>query len=162
MGLFDDQPPPPLPAHPAALPTLRGGLHNLPASRPWLLHRVLLPPPAGAVEGEGGVTPDQLADTTAFLFGVKRADIFSSSRVTRVAEARMALAWALRQNNWSLESIGAFLRRDHTTIIYALATIERKSARDKRLAERMAVLDASPMQPPPHWQARGVCLGPRG
>lgn len=99
-------------------------------------------------------TPDQLADTTALLFGVKRTEIFSTSRVARVTEARMALAWALRQNDWSLEAIGAFLRRDHTTIIHALATIERKARQSARLAERLRALDASPVAPPIDWQAR--------
>ena len=77
-------------------------------------------------------TLDQLSNTAAFLFGVERAAIFSRSRVARVTKARMALAWALRRNDWSLEAIGDYLCRDHTTIINALAVIERDAARDSR------------------------------
>jgi chromosomal replication initiation ATPase DnaA len=88
-------------------------------------------------------TADQLSDTTARLFGVSRADLIGTNRTARVAQARHALAWALRRNDWSLEAIGDYLRRDHTTIIYALARIERDAARDPRLAERLAVLDTS-------------------
>ena len=100
--------------------------------------------------------PDQLADTAAFLFGVKRAEIFGNSRVVRVSEARHALAWALRQNGWSLEAIGAFLNRDHTTIIYAVDAINRRMERVPRLAERLVALAAN--EPPPDWQARLIVI----
>lgn len=88
-------------------------------------------------------TPDQLSDTAALLFGVPRAALFGRSRVARITQARHALAWALRQQDWSLEAIGAYLHRDHTSIIYALDRIERQSARNARLAERLAMLDTS-------------------
>ena len=99
------------------------------------------------------MTPDTLADTAAFLFGVERGAIFSHSRVARIAEARMALAWALRQAGWSLESIGGYLRRDHTTIIYSLETIERRARQNKRLAECLDVLK-QPIAAPLDWIAR--------
>lgn len=99
-------------------------------------------------------TPDQLADTAAFVFGVDKRSLFSGNRTHRVVEARQALAWALRQQQWSLVSIGAFLRRDHTTIIYAIEAVERLRGRNTRFAERLAVL-AQPIAPPAvDWQER--------
>lgn len=94
------------------------------------------------------MTPDQLTDTTAFLFNVSRTDLFGSSRVARIAEARQVLAWALRQSNWSLESIGAYLHRDHTTIIYALKNVERRAQHNLRFAERLKVLSEQYVESP--------------
>lgn len=104
------------------------------------------------------MTPEQLAETTASLFGVVLADLFSDSRVARTAEARMALAWALRQNNWSLEAIGEYLGRDHTTIIYGLARIEERATKDARLAERLKILDDPLVSQPIAWQTRIIEL----
>src|SRR5580765_923430 len=103
---------------------------------------------------------DQLIQTTAWLFGVDQALLMSDCRVARVAEARQALAWALRQSNWSLESIGDFLDRDHTTIIYAVKVIERRRLRDPHLAERLSVLIAD-VAPPINWQAQVAALEAR-
>lgn len=106
-------------------------------------------------------TPDQLADTAAFVFGVDKRAIFGLTRTTRVAEARQALAWALRQQEWSLESIGAFLKRDHTTIMYAIKAVETRRACNPRFAERIAVL-AEPSAPPPvDWKQRVEALEQR-
>jgi chromosomal replication initiation ATPase DnaA len=100
------------------------------------------------------VTPEQLTDATAFLFGVQRADMLSQNRTARVVQARQALAWALRQNDWSLESIGAYLHRDHTTIIHALKIIERDANRNQRLAERLDALRQPAMERSVDWPAR--------
>lgn len=107
------------------------------------------------------MTPDQLADTAAFAFGVNKGAIFGTTRTARVVEARQALAWALRQQEWSLKSIGAFLRRDHTTIMYALEAVERLRTRNARFAERLAIL-AQPSAPPPvDWAERITALEQR-
>lgn len=100
------------------------------------------------------MTPDQLAATAAYMFGVPRAAIFGRSRLAKVAEARMALAWALRQDQWSLESIGDYLHRDHTTIIYAVRTIEHKRQRSPRLAEKLTALTAETVMPQAALQIR--------
>jgi hypothetical protein len=105
--------------------------------------------------------PDQLVDATAFMFNVNRKELMGNSRVSRIAEARQALAWALRQNNWSLESIGAFLHRDHTTIIYAIKVARRKAAQSARFAERLSVLTGPAIDPPIDWQARVTALEAR-
>ena len=103
------------------------------------------------------MTVDQLIDTTTYMFNVKRSELLGSSRVARVVEARQSLAWALRQSNWSLESIGDLLHRDHTTIIYALRVVDRKSARNPRFAEKLAVLQQQ-IEPPIDLQTRVATL----
>jgi chromosomal replication initiation ATPase DnaA len=83
------------------------------------------------------MTSDNYIAATAYIFGVNRADIMGRNRCAKVAEARMALAWLLRQSDWSLEAIGALLSRDHTTIRYAVATIDRRMEKNTRLAGRL-------------------------
>lgn len=101
-----------------------------------------------------------LIDTTAFMFGVTPAAILGRSRETRTAEARQALAWALRQRHWAYEAIGDLLHRDHTTIIYAVRAVARRIERDPRFAERVLPLteDAAP---PPDWQERIAAIEAR-
>jgi chromosomal replication initiation ATPase DnaA len=106
------------------------------------------------------MTAEQLVSATSFMFGVDRVDLFGSNRTARVAEARQVLAWALRQANWSLESIGDFLHRDHTTIMYAVRVVERKAERSARFAERLAVL-VQPVEEPVNWKARVLALEAR-
>lgn len=99
---------------------------------------------------------EHLLNTTARLFGMSTVDLLGSSRVGHIAEARQALAWALRQENWSLKSIGALLRRDHTTIIYSVATANRKIDRNSRFAERARVL-VEAVRPEAAYQERPCC-----
>jgi chromosomal replication initiator protein len=99
------------------------------------------------------MTPDQITDATTFLFGVDRGDLLGRTRTARCVEARQALAWALRQNHWSLESIGDYLGKDHTTIIHGLRAIERKARHSPRLTEKLEAL-RRPIQPPLDWAAR--------
>ncbi len=106
------------------------------------------------------VTSDQLITTTAWLLGIERTAILSRNRSRHVVEARQALAWSLRESGWSLESIGAFLDRDHTTIIHALKAVERKARRSPRLAERLKVLSPA-VEPAIDWQARAMALEAR-
>lgn len=83
---------------------------------------------------------EQLVRTTSYLFNVEEHAIFGDSRLARVAEARQVLAWALRQENWTLEAIGQLLRRDHTTIMYAVKAVEQKARNNTRFAEKIAAL----------------------
>lgn len=107
------------------------------------------------------MTPDQLVDNAAFAFGVDRRAIFGDSRVAEIVKARHAVAWALRQEDWSLESIGAFLRRDHTTIIHAIKATEHRRKRNPRFAERLSIVAAPHKQPPIDWCQRITALEQR-
>lgn len=100
---------------------------------------------AGTAGGKaGGVNPDEIADITADVFNVPYAALLGASRVTRIAEARYALAWALRTKGWSLEEIGEYLHRDHTTIMYGLKQIERKQPKQLVELERRMGMQVRP------------------
>lgn len=96
-----------------------------------------------------------IVTVAAGLFGVSEADIIGASRVGRITEARQALAWALRQHSWSLESIGMLLGgRDHTTIIYSIEMANRKKLHNTRFAERLQVLTEA-VRPDRAYQPQG-------
>src|SRR5262245_48369625 len=85
-------------------------------------------------------TIDHLIDTAAFLFDVERRQLLSRSRSTRVVAARQAIAWTLRQRDWTLEDIGNLLGRDHTTIIASPSAVPRKARQTRRFAEKLGGL----------------------
>ena len=60
-------------------------------------------------------------------YGWKLADMQGRSRMRPVVRARWALIAALRERGWSLMRIGAFLNRDHTTVLYALRQWEGRT-----------------------------------
>lgn len=88
-------------------------------------------------------TPDQLADMAAYLFHTTSGAIFGQTRTAEAVQARQALAWVLRQQGWSLKSIGAYLQRDHTTIMYSLDVVDKLQKRNARYAERLMVLSSA-------------------
>jgi hypothetical protein len=81
-----------------------------------------------------------LIERTAHLFDVPPDALIGPGRTQRVAYARFALAWALRQNDWSLQEIGALLKRDHTTIIHAIEAAEQRAAESPDYAARLTKL----------------------
>lgn len=103
-------------------------------------------------------TPDQLAATAAFLWGIERKTIFSRVQTQRVVVARQALAWTLRQRGWGQADIGAYLGRDHTTIGYAIEIAERLRERSADFAARLAVLAEGSALPPVDWTERITAL----
>lgn len=72
------------------------------------------------------MTPEQLIEKAADLFRVDPALILSPCRSAQVVTARYAVIWVLRSNGWTVEAIGDFLGRDHSTICYALETAEER------------------------------------
>ncbi len=86
--------------------------------------------------------PQDVLDAAAETFGLKAADLTGPSRTQIVVAARQAAMLILRDYiPWlSLQDIGRVMRRDHTTIIYGVAT-----ARERGRAEvpyQQAVLEA--------------------
>lgn len=99
-------------------------------------------------ESEGRITrrlanPDPvvqssvLTELVANFMDVDVADMMGRSQRKSVATARHVLAWALRQQGKSYPEIGAALGRDHTTILSALRSIERRRASDPELARTL-------------------------
>lgn len=106
------------------------------------------------------MTPEQLIDRAVELFGIQRGLILSPCRSAPVVTARYAVIWALRQNGWTVEGIGAFLGRDHTTICYALDVAESRCGSAALEQMRVEIIRAAPT-PPIDWKARVAQLEAR-
>lgn len=90
------------------------------------------------------MTAESPLTAAARLFSVAEQDIAGASRVARFVEARQAVAYVLRQEHWSLKSIGAVLGgRDHNTILSSIEAAERRRARDPNFAVRVRALAAA-------------------
>jgi chromosomal replication initiator protein len=93
--------------------------------------------------------PRDLIAQVAAVFDLTPADLTGPSRIRQVAEARQATAWVLRRAiaAISLQEVGRLLGgRDHTTIIHALAQVERRMADDPYLAAQLySLLPQTPL-----------------
>lgn len=75
---------------------------------------------------------ESAVDRAAEVFGVDREHITGKVRRTGPAtRARFAAVWALRTaNEATYSAIGRYLKRDHSTIIYAFERCEALQERD--------------------------------
>jgi chromosomal replication initiator protein len=75
-------------------------------------------------------------------FGVTLLDLLSDRRAAKIARPRQVAMWIVRHSTpRSLPEIGRMFKRDHTTVIHALAQIDALMARDDRFdAEVRALL----------------------
>lgn len=93
-----------------------------------------------------------IINTFCSVFGVAREELLSSSRTKHVAPARQATMWGLRYiEDLSLESIGAILDRNHSTVTYGIekagewsGELKRKRDTARSLAEQRIASIAQP------------------
>lgn len=75
---------------------------------------------------------------TAAAFGVERGDILSARKSAAMVEARhAACALARRLTSASLPDIGQAIGRDHTTVLHAVRSSDRREAVDETYAETL-------------------------
>ena len=78
-----------------------------------------------AAEDRAAVTPDLIVRYVCRYYGVEESQLKSRSRSRNVSEPRQVAIYLVRQmTKLSLEDIGKFFDRDHSTVKYALSAIQ--------------------------------------
>ena len=81
-------------------------------------------------------TPEVILAETARYFQVTADDVKGQSRQKSIMTARHITAYLIRNlTNLSLPGIGAFLNRDHATILSSIRKIENQIKTDKKLSD---------------------------
>jgi chromosomal replication initiator protein len=90
----------------------------------------------------GSPSPGRIIDAVCAHYQLSRAEIASVRRTARVAEPRQLAMYLCRQHtDLPLNQIGAELGgRDHSTVVHALAAVERRLAKDITLRQAVSTL----------------------
>lgn len=86
-------------------------------------------------------TMEQISEVVAEEFGVSVAELKSKSRLRRMCAPRQVAMWLGRKLTLgSLEDIGRFFERDHTTVLYGMNRVYDRMTRDKFFRESLETL----------------------
>ena len=84
---------------------------------------------------EPAITPERIVLLTAEQFGIPVEAIKGKRRTNNIVLPRQTAMYLVRKKtNLSLSDIGAWFKRDHTTVLHACTKIEALKARDPQLA----------------------------
>lgn len=82
----------------------------------------------------------ELIAAAAEIFDLTPSEILGRGRTREVTRGRFGLYKALRLRGWSYLRIGAYLDRDHATIIYGVRQAEEMMRRHPSYAEKVQLL----------------------
>lgn len=93
-----------------------------------LVGRALERPAVAEAGGGARPTIEAVRDAVAASCGLSAADLTSKTRTVRVAHARQVAMYLSRELvGASMPAIGRAFNRDHTTVLHAIRTVERRS-----------------------------------
>ena len=70
----------------------------------------------------------KVIEAVALVYGVKKERMFTSSRMADIVKARDMAMFILRENSETLEGIGAFFNRNHSTVSHAERRVNNEMA----------------------------------
>ena len=77
-------------------------------------------------ETSTAITPDLVVRYTCRYYGVEENQIKGRQRSKNISEPRRVAMYLMRQmTSCSLEDIGKYFQRDHSTVKYALSAVEK-------------------------------------
>jgi chromosomal replication initiator protein len=75
------------------------------------------------------------------FFGIERSSLFSNSRKKELMLARQVLIYLLKKHTQrSLKELAEILKKEHSTIIYHLKSIEKRLSEDRALKFKVELL----------------------
>ena len=104
---------------------------------------------ARAALGETGtpeqkrITIQQIIDAVTKYYNVRTSDLQSKKRHKSIAFPRQVCMFLARKfTRYSLEEIGGYFGgRDHTTVLYAVRTIDRATNADREIADQIVLIE---------------------
>jgi chromosomal replication initiator protein len=85
---------------------------------------------------------EEIRRHVAQYFGLRPEDLSSRSRQNKVLYPRQVCMYLSRKHTYeSLEAIGAVYKRDHSSVVYALRSLERKMSRTPRIDREVQFIE---------------------
>ncbi|GIW67263.1 MAG: chromosomal replication initiator protein DnaA [Candidatus Parcubacteria bacterium] len=93
------------------------------------------------------ISPKKIVKVIAEHYEIKDEDVFKKTRTKHLVRARQFLIYFLREiSQLSYTSIGEFLKKDHTTIIYSYEKIVKELKKNPLLNQELEVLKSKIME----------------
>lgn len=76
----------------------------------------------------------EILERIAVDFGATAHEILGGRRHRNLVAARMCVAYELREKGYTLQQIGRWLKRDHSTVLYGIRKVDRMLSQAKAVA----------------------------
>jgi chromosomal replication initiator protein len=93
------------------------------------------------------ISPKKIVKVISEFYEIKDEDIFKKTRTKHLVKARQFLIYFLREiTQLSYTSIGEFLKKDHTTIIYSYEKVVKELKKNPLLSQEIEILRSKIME----------------